>query len=66
MRLDPFKGQDLATVDATTLKNIETMRKAAESAETKNFNPAIKAASGAAAKGFGYDILFCVLIVGLG
>lgn len=47
---DPFKGQDLATVDATTLKNLDTMRKAAESAETEQFNPAIAKATGADGK----------------
>ncbi|KAF7299168.1 NAD(P)-binding protein [Mycena indigotica] len=47
--VDPFKSVDLATVDATSLKNLGTMRQAAESAETELFNPQIKAASGAAA-----------------
>lgn len=47
--VDPFDGVDLATVDATTLKAVQTMREAAEDAETSQFNPAIKAASGSAA-----------------
>lgn len=47
--VDPFNGVDLATVDATTLKAVQTMREAAEDAETSQFNPAIEAASGAAA-----------------
>ncbi|KAI0833811.1 hypothetical protein BC628DRAFT_1414546 [Trametes gibbosa] len=47
--VDPFAGVDLATVDATTLKAVQTMREAAEDAETEQFNPAIKAASGAEA-----------------
>ncbi|KAG8989829.1 hypothetical protein FRB94_012277 [Tulasnella sp. JGI-2019a] len=46
---DPLCGCDLSTVDATSLKNIQTMREAAESAETADFNPQIAAASGAAA-----------------
>ncbi|KAI0328280.1 hypothetical protein GY45DRAFT_1372512 [Cubamyces sp. BRFM 1775] len=45
----PFDGVDLATVDSTTLKAVQTMREAAESAETDQFNPAIDAASGAEA-----------------
>ncbi|KAH9902371.1 hypothetical protein C8Q73DRAFT_669953 [Cubamyces lactineus] len=45
----PFDGVDLATVDSTTLKAVQTMREAAESAETEQFNPAIDAASGAEA-----------------
>ncbi|KAI0087516.1 hypothetical protein BDY19DRAFT_954097 [Irpex rosettiformis] len=45
--VDPFAGQDLATVDAATLKAVQTMREAAESAETGEFNPAISAATGA-------------------
>lgn len=44
--VDPFDGVDLATVDDQTADDIETMRKAAESAETDDFNPAIEAASG--------------------
>ncbi|WVQ81094.1 hypothetical protein IAT38_003216 [Cryptococcus sp. DSM 104549] len=44
--VDPFNGCDLSTVDATSLKNIQTMREAAESAETDQFNGAIDAASG--------------------
>ncbi|KAI0636281.1 hypothetical protein C8Q77DRAFT_1072055 [Trametes polyzona] len=47
--VDPFAGVDLATVDAATLKAVQTMREAAEDAETSQFNPAIKAASGAEA-----------------
>jgi len=47
--IDPFTGIDLATVDATTLANIQTMREAAESAETDLFNPQIDAATGDAA-----------------
>ena len=47
--VDPFDGVDLATVDKTTLDAVKTMREAAEDAETSLFNPAIDAASGAAA-----------------
>ncbi|WVQ73590.1 hypothetical protein IAR50_003169 [Cryptococcus sp. DSM 104548] len=47
--VDPFDGCDLSTVDATSLKNIQTMREAAEDAETDQFNSAIDAASGDAA-----------------
>ncbi|KAI0763343.1 hypothetical protein BD413DRAFT_212621 [Trametes elegans] len=47
--VDPFAGVDLATLDDSVAKNMETMRKAAEAAETDKFNPAIKAASGDAA-----------------
>lgn len=45
----PFAGQDLATVSDQTQKDIETMRQAAEAAETEKFNPAIEAATGAEA-----------------
>jgi len=45
----PFAGQDLATVSATDLASVQTMREAAESAETDDFNPQIAAATGAAA-----------------
>ncbi|KAK7042131.1 NAD(P)-binding protein [Favolaschia claudopus] len=44
----PFPA-DLTQVDATSLKNLGTMREAAEDAETSLFNPQIDAASGAAA-----------------
>ncbi|ORY33150.1 hypothetical protein BCR39DRAFT_586707 [Naematelia encephala] len=44
--VDPFAGCDLSTVDATSLSNIQTMREAAETAETARFDPAIDAASG--------------------
>ena len=47
--VDPFAGIDLATLDDSVADNVETMRKAAEAAETDEFNPAIDAASGAAA-----------------
>ena len=47
--MTPFDGVDLATVDSTTLKAVQTMREAAEAAETEQFNPAIDAASGAEA-----------------
>ncbi|KAK4688363.1 hypothetical protein P7C73_g1759, partial [Tremellales sp. Uapishka_1] len=47
--VDPFQGCDLSTVDATSLKNLQTMREAAEDAETTNFDPAIAAATGSAA-----------------
>ncbi|PBK73702.1 hypothetical protein ARMSODRAFT_646010 [Armillaria solidipes] len=47
--VDPFDNVDLATVDSQTLDDMQTMREAAESAETDDFNPAIAAASGAAA-----------------
>ncbi|KAF7297809.1 NAD(P)-binding protein [Mycena kentingensis (nom. inval.)] len=46
--VDPLPA-DLTLVDATSLKNMATMRSAAESAETDLFNPAIEAASGAEA-----------------
>jgi len=45
----PFAGVDLTTVSATDLKNLNTMREAAEGAETDEFDPQISAASGAAA-----------------
>ncbi|KAI0799737.1 hypothetical protein BC629DRAFT_1581402 [Irpex lacteus] len=45
--VDPFAGQDLATVDSATLEAVQNMREAAESAETDKFNPEIEAASGA-------------------
>ncbi|KAH9932508.1 uncharacterized protein B0H18DRAFT_1135084 [Fomitopsis serialis] len=47
--VDPFAGIDLSTVDAATVSTMTTMRKAAESAETDDFNPQIDAASGDAA-----------------
>lgn len=47
--VDPFANVDLATVDSQTLDNMQTMREAAESAETEGFDPAIAAASGATA-----------------
>ena len=47
--VDPFAGVDLATLDDSVATNMNTMREAAESAETAQFNPAIAAASGAAA-----------------
>ncbi|QRV84644.1 hypothetical protein RhiJN_26709 [Ceratobasidium sp. AG-Ba] len=47
--VDPFTGRDLATVTAAELKAVQTMREAAEAAETDKFNPEIKAASGAEA-----------------
>ncbi|THV06772.1 hypothetical protein K435DRAFT_825844 [Dendrothele bispora CBS 962.96] len=47
--VDPFQGVDLATVDDATVEAMQTMREAAEDAETDQFNPAIDAASGAAA-----------------
>ena len=49
--VDPFAGVDLATLDDAVAKNMNTMREAAETAETAQFNPAIAAASGAAADG---------------
>lgn len=50
--VDPFAGVDLATLDDSVADNIETMRQAAESAETDDFNPAIAAASGDAGTSF--------------
>lgn len=47
--VDPLAGLDLATLDDSVADNMETMRKAAEAAETDDFNPAIDAASGDAA-----------------
>jgi hypothetical protein len=46
--LAPFAGQDLATVSAAELAAVQTMREAAEDAETEQFNSQIKAATGAA------------------
>ncbi|KAJ7107429.1 hypothetical protein C8R44DRAFT_585410, partial [Mycena epipterygia] len=46
--VDPFPA-DLTTVDATSLANLGTMREAAETAETDDFDPQIAAASGATA-----------------
>lgn len=46
----PFNGVDLATVSKQDRDNVEAMRRLAEQAETEQFNPAIKAASGAEAK----------------
>ncbi|EIN11746.1 hypothetical protein PUNSTDRAFT_131901 [Punctularia strigosozonata HHB-11173 SS5] len=45
--VDPFDGVDLSTVDSATLDAINTMREAAESAETDQFDPQIAATSGA-------------------
>ena len=45
--VDPLAGLDLASLDDSVASNMETMRKAAEAAETDQFNPAIEAASGA-------------------
>lgn len=47
--VDPFNGVDLSTVDSSTVETINTMREAAESAETDDFDPQIDAASGDAA-----------------
>ncbi|KAJ3864393.1 hypothetical protein EV359DRAFT_81476 [Lentinula novae-zelandiae] len=47
--LDPFAGVDLSTISSDTLDAINTMREAAESAETDDFDPQIDAATGAAA-----------------
>ena len=47
--VDPLAGLDLASLPDSVAKNVETMRKAAEAAETDDFNPAIDAASGDAA-----------------
>ncbi|PVF93079.1 hypothetical protein CPB86DRAFT_133889 [Serendipita vermifera] len=44
--LAPFEGVDLATVSDEDRDNVEAMRRLAEQAETQQFNPAIKAASG--------------------
>ena len=44
--VDPFDNVDLATLDDQVAKDMETMRKAAEAAETDKFNPAIEAAGG--------------------
>ncbi|KAG9128425.1 hypothetical protein FRC07_012533 [Ceratobasidium sp. 392] len=46
---DPFNGINLADVSADDLQAVQTMREAAEDAETSKFNPAIEAASGAEA-----------------
>ena len=47
--MTPLAGLDLATLDDSVAENMNTMREAAESAETDDFNPAIDAASGSAA-----------------
>ncbi|TDL26193.1 hypothetical protein BD410DRAFT_742714 [Rickenella mellea] len=47
--VDPFKGQDLSTISAATISALNTMREAAETAETAQFDPQIAKASGAAA-----------------
>ncbi|KAJ3863585.1 hypothetical protein EV359DRAFT_73536 [Lentinula novae-zelandiae] len=47
--VDPFAGVYLSTVSFDTLDAINTMREAAESAETDDFDPQINAATGAAA-----------------
>ena len=47
--MDPFDGVDLSTLDDSVAENMNTMREAAESAETDDFDPQIDAASGAAA-----------------
>ncbi|EPS97179.1 hypothetical protein FOMPIDRAFT_1032068 [Fomitopsis schrenkii] len=47
--VDPFTNVDLATIDAATVTALQTMREAAEDAETSQFNPAIAAATGTAA-----------------
>jgi len=44
--LSAFDGVDLATVSSADLASVQTMREAAESAETDDFNPQIAAASG--------------------
>ncbi|KAG8751720.1 hypothetical protein FRC12_012294, partial [Ceratobasidium sp. 428] len=40
----PFAGRNLADVTADELDAVQTMREAAEAAETEKFNPQIKAA----------------------
>ena len=45
----PLAGLDLASLDGSVAENMNTMREAAESAETDDFDPQIEAASGAAA-----------------
>lgn len=47
--MDPFANVDLSSVSSDVLTAMNNMREAAESAETDDFNPAIAAASGAAA-----------------
>ncbi|KAK7060791.1 hypothetical protein VNI00_000524 [Paramarasmius palmivorus] len=48
--VDPFQGiTDLASIPSDVLTAVKNMRSAAEDAETSLFNPAIDAASGAAA-----------------
>ena len=49
MKKDPFANTDLSTVSDEVRDAIESMRQAAESAETDLFNPQIEAASGAEA-----------------
>ena len=46
--MTPLAGLDLASLDDSVAENMNTMREAAEDAETADFNPAIDAASGAA------------------
>jgi hypothetical protein len=43
----PFANVDLSTISSDTIDALNTMREAAESAETDEFNPQIAAASGA-------------------
>ncbi|KAH8115851.1 hypothetical protein DFH11DRAFT_1701836 [Phellopilus nigrolimitatus] len=47
--VDPFANTDLSTVSSDVLNALDAMAKAAESAETADFDPAIAAASGAQA-----------------
>jgi len=47
--VEPFANVDLTTISADTLDAINSMRLAAESAETDEFDPQIDAASGATA-----------------
>ena len=47
--MTPLAGLDLASLDDSVAENMNTMREAAESAETDEFDPQIAAASGAAA-----------------
>ncbi|KAF9059781.1 hypothetical protein BDP27DRAFT_1371143 [Rhodocollybia butyracea] len=50
--LEPFANVDLTTISADTLDAINSMRLAAESAETDEFDPQIDAASGATGTDF--------------
>jgi len=47
--VDPFANVDLTTISEDTIEALDTMREAAESAETDDFDPQIDAATGSTA-----------------